>query len=224
MPRPVLVCAAALVLAAWAAGCPATWDPQPPDPTFPLVGAHEPLACVACHPADGPPGPIPAACASCHEDARPADHYAGDCGQCHTPYGWDDIVVDHDFFPLTVAHELPCDACHLDGYRDLDPACASCHEPDRPVDHFGVQDCGSCHEPTTWADATFEHDSLFPLPHHGVNDCGSCHLDPGGYGTFSCVDCHEHAKAETDADHREVGGYAYDSDACLDCHPNGGGD
>jgi hypothetical protein len=219
--RPTLTAVAAAVAIAGAA-CQPTWPPAA-DPSFPLVGRHEPLACVACHPADRALGPVPAACASCHEAARPADHYAGDCGECHTPYGWDDIVVDHTFFPLTEAHALPCDACHADGYGGLDPACASCHEADRPPDHFGTQDCGSCHVPTNWGDATFDHDDLFPLPHHGVGDCGSCHLEPGSYASFSCIDCHEHARAETDEDHDEVSGYEHTSDACLRCHPRGGG-
>ncbi|MEQ1566874.1 MAG: hypothetical protein ABMA64_14625 [Myxococcota bacterium] len=207
----------------FSAGCVVGWDPQPADPTFPLVGEHAPLACAACHPDATPPAAISPACASCHESARPADHYSGDCGICHTPFGWDQVVVDHGFFPLTNAHALGCDQCHAPGtYEGLDPACASCHEPDRPGGHFGVQDCGSCHHPTEWGDAEFDHDSLFRLPHEGVADCESCHLVPDDYSSFSCVDCHEHSKSSTDNEHDEVGNYVYDSDACLDCHPNGG--
>lgn len=209
------------LLSAAALGCHPTW-PTRSDPSFELVGRHEPLACEACHPAAQPLGPLPTACASCHEAARPPEHYDGDCGLCHTPHGWDDIVVDHDFFPLTGAHELGCEACHTSGYQGLDPACGSCHEPDRPPDHFGAQDCGDCHVPTRWGDATFDHDPLFPLPHHEVGDCGSCHLVPGSYATFSCVDCHEHAEGRTDEDHQDVAGYEYASEACLRCHPRGG--
>jgi len=225
MLRSSLLCVAALVSLPAASGCHPGWDPQR-DPTFELVGRHEPLECVACHPADRPLAPLPTACSTCHEAARPPGHYPGDCATCHTPFGWDDIVVDHDFFPLTAAHDLEgCTACHdPEGYSGLDPACGSCHEPDRPPDHFGAEDCGSCHVPTVWGDATFDHDRLFPLPHHGVGDCGSCHLDPGSYATFSCIDCHEHARAETNDDHREVANYEYASDACLRCHPRGDGD
>ena len=214
--RPTLV-----ALAAAAVACHPSWPPAA-DPSFPLVGRHEPLACAACHPADRPVEAVPTACASCHEGARPVDHYAGDCGECHTPYGWDDIVIDHSFFPLADAHDLACDACHAGGvYQGLDPACASCHAADRPADHFGAQDCGSCHVPTRWGDADFDHDGLFPLPHHGVDECESCHLEPESYATFSCIDCHEHDKAGTDRDHDEFANYEYDSDACLRCHPRG---
>lgn len=205
------------------AGCAPGWDPRPTR-TFELVGRHEPLACEACHPAAQALGPLPTACASCHEDARPLDHYDGDCGICHTPYGWDDIVVDHGFFPLTDAHALECTACHESGYQGLDPSCASCHADDRPPDHFGAQDCGGCHVPTTWGDATFDHDDWFPVPHHGVADCEACHVVPDTYSTFSCVDCHEHSRAATNAEHDEVSGYSYDSAECLRCHPRGEGD
>jgi hypothetical protein len=220
MIRPSLV---ALVLGPLGA-CRVGWDPLQPPPTFELVGEHAPLACVACHPADAPPGPLPTACASCHADDRPPDHYDGDCGVCHTPFGWDDIVVDHDFFPLTNAHDLDCQACHAGGYAGTSPACESCHEDDRPTDHFGTEGCGDCHVPTTWADAHFDHDELFPLPHRGTDACDACHVDSGNYSVFSCISGGCHPAGETNGHHDEVGNYRYDSDACYDCHPRGQGD
>jgi hypothetical protein len=38
---------------------------------------------------------------------------------------------------------------------------------------------------------------------------------------FSCTNCHEHNKTEMDSEHREVGGYVYNSVNCLSCHPKG---
>lgn len=124
-------------------------------------------------------------------------------------------------FALTNAHAVACTACHTDGtYGDLDEACGSCHEGDRPPDHHGTTDCGGCHVPTRWEDATIDHDRFFPTPHHGVSECVDCH--PGGDTTdFTCTDCHEHSASHTNSEHHEVGNYVYESHACLDCHPSG---
>ena len=134
------------------------------------------------------------------------------------------LVLTIHRFALADAHDLPCGACHAaDTYAGLDPACASCHEPDRPAGHFVGTDCGTCHVATRWEDAVLDHDPFFPTPHHGVSACADCHIG-GDTSTFSCIDCHEHSRAETDGHHREVGNYRYESQACLDCHRNGEGD
>jgi hypothetical protein len=157
----------------------------------------------------------------CHEPDRPEDHHEGiDCGICHTPFAWDDIVVDHDFFPLTAAHALPCERCHVGGtYTGLDPACASCHEDDRPPGHYPGQDCGACHQPTRWDDASYDH--TFEVPHHGADQCAECHLAAPDYTEPSCTHCHEHRESEMDDEHDEVGGYVWESSACIECHPTG---
>ncbi|HEY7471110.1 MAG TPA: hypothetical protein VIE68_02060, partial [Gemmatimonadota bacterium] len=54
--------------------------------------------------------------------------------------------------------------------------------------------------------------------------CQTCHVSPGNFSVFSCLNCHEHNQAEMDDKHDEVGGYAYDSARCYDCHPDGRGD
>jgi hypothetical protein len=47
-------------------------------------------------------------------------------------------------------------------------------------------------------------------------------VNPGNYGAFECILCHEHSnRAEVDKDHREVSGYTYSSRACYRCHPRG---
>jgi hypothetical protein len=186
-----------------------------------LEGHHADAACDGCHPASAPLGPVPSACTDCHEPDRPENHNEGiDCGICHTPFGWGDIVVDHDFFPLTSAHELTCERCHVNGtYEGLDPACASCHEDDRPANHYPGQDCGTCHEPTRWEDATYDH--TFPVPHEGADQCDECHLAAPDYSNPSCIHCHEHRQSEMNDKHDEVGGYVWESSACIDCHPTG---
>jgi hypothetical protein len=181
--------------------------------------------CEACH-TNGLGRPLATDCSSCHESDRPSvDHYAGlDCATCHTPEGWEQVVVNHEFFPLVDAHDLACKACHVGGtYGGLSPACASCHEDDRPPDHFLGVDCGSCHRPTTWGDASYDH--TFPVPHHEADACTDCHVNAPDYSVVSCFDaCHEHNRSETDDEHDEVRNYVYESSACIACHPTGRAD
>lgn len=188
---------------------------------FELYGAHAPdvISCVDCH-GDTIDPDMPGSCSSCHEDARPPDHYTGDCVRCHVSTTWDEIEIDHGFFPLESGHDLPdCEACHApDDYSGLDAACTSCHESDRPLDHFSGG-CGSCHNIVDWADAEFDHRPFFPIPHEGVRDCASCH--PDTYEVFVCIDCHEHAENRMNNEHNGVRNYTWESSACLRCHPDG---
>ena len=127
--------------------------------------------------------------------------------------------------PLEGAHlEASCTDCHGDSLANETPStCAGCHEDDRPADHY-PGDCADCHNLVDWSDAAIDHREFFPTPHEGVSACGDCHLSAGSgdFSTFSCTDCHEHRRSEMDDEHLgEVGGYVYQSAACLDCHPDG---
>ena len=51
--------------------------------------------------------------------------------------------------------------------------------------------------------------------------CTDCHVVPTDFNVSSCVDCHTHNMAETDALHDGVDGYAFTSAACTMCHPKG---
>ncbi|MGD2070227.1 MAG: hypothetical protein PVI57_16245, partial [Gemmatimonadota bacterium] len=103
----------------------------------------------------------------------------------------------------------------------------ACHQADYDGEHAGSgfpTTCRDCHTPATWDDATFDHDAqFFPIyrgTHQGTwSDCGQCHTTSGDFGVFTCLTCH--SRSETDPDHDEVGGYVYESGACLSCHPTG---
>ena len=200
-------------------GCP---KPQVAEPShFPLRGLHEPLSCTACHGAQI--GTLPTVCSGCHEPDRPAQHYGGECNDCHSEDGWELAVADHTLFPLDGGHDGPtCLDCHVeDDFGAADPRCTSCHS--RPSGHFAGA-CEDCHSIADWGDAAIDHDELFPVPHRGVDDCVDCHLSAGSgdYGSFSCIDCHEHRQSEMDDEHEgEVNGYVWQSNACLNCHPDG---
>ncbi len=69
------------------------------------------------------------------------------------------------------------------------------------------------------------HAPKFPITsgfHAGI-DCNSCHGDFDTFSKFSCTGCHAHDQGPTDAKHIGVAGYAYSSQSCYACHPQGTG-
>lgn len=123
-----------------------------------------------------------------------------------------------DRFPLEGKHEaLPCEACHgTDGFEALPTDCASCHEVDRPPDHY-PGDCGECHTAFGWlnfgsttsTNANPHENNTFPLV--GAHDlaCGDCHTGPDYTGLDgACESCHEDVRPP----------YHYPGD-CASCHP-----
>lgn len=190
---------------------------------FALDGAHREIGCSDCH-GTSLAVAVPLDCKGCHLKDRPNPHDKADCGDCHNTTGWDGASIDHQqYLSLKGGHAgVPCSECHLPGtYKGLDAACESCHEGDRPNGHFGGP-CGDCHSPSGWDDAEFDHSGFFPIPHRGVSSCDSCHPAPEGTASFSCTGCH--TKSRTDGNHRGNSRYRWESQACLDCHPNGRGD
>lgn len=221
---------------------------------FPLTGSHSTLQCIACHnyEIDLRFDRLGNDCANCHmEDFNMAQNpnhiqkgYSHDCTECHDPlaFGWDGQMYEHDFFPLVGGHDkVGCTECHgPGGYDDNIPDnCFACHSDD----YFNTTDpnhvelgysrvCEECHDVRYgWYASALDHDELyFPISYgnHSKgaawNDCTECHIQPGNYTVFSCIDCHEHNKADMDREHQGEDGYRYFSAACLDCHPNGESD
>ncbi len=218
--------------------------------SFPLEGAHLVAECVMCHKSDSELRfePIGTDCFSCHQEDYVAttnpDHakagYSTNCIECHqvNAFDWSGTNINHDFFPLTLGHEInDCARCHTgSSYSDISPDCFACHEDD----YFATTDpnhqavnittaCASCHTTDPgWQPADYkQHDVLFfPIytgSHKGEwSDCIDCHTDPDNYSVFTCVTCH--AMDETDDDHDGIDGYSYNSMACLACHPTGESD
>jgi hypothetical protein len=221
-------------------------DPRPFDHAgtgFPLVGSHRGVACLDCH-GDLRFARVAAACADCHRDPHRGELGLA-CESCHQPHGWDEArrqMADlhaATLFPLTGAHAaVDCAGCHR-GAPPLEFAatptdCFACHADDfratRDPDHqrsgFPTT-CESCHNTIDWEMADFRaHDTLFfPIfsgPHAGEwGACSDCHTTPSDFSRFSCLNCHAHRRGEMDDEHDDVRGYAYQSDACLSCHPQG---
>ncbi len=217
---------------------------------YALTGAHNTIAndCATCH--NGDYVNTANTCVGCHEEnfnqtTNPNHSAIGlttDCEICHTTQaGWQPASFDNhnDFYQLSGAHAAiasNCVDCHNGDYNSTPNTCVGCHlenynQTTNPP-HASAQfptDCEQCHTESVWSPSTFDHDGqYFPIysgEHNGKwSLCAECHTVPSDYSLFSCIDCHEHNKPDTDGEHNGVSGYVYNSIACLDCHPTGGGD
>ena len=139
------------------------------------------------------------------------------------------------FFPTTAGSthgELTCNDCHGDtgGFGAFD--CLHCHagahanEAEVAAIHAGNADfrwesaaCYGCHRNGIGID----HEAVFPIaagPHSNA-ECAQCHVQPGDRSVLGCAGCHPHTRTAMDDKHRGESGYAFESRACLRCHPRG---
>ncbi len=216
---------------------------------FPLTLGHDIQDCNECHTtsnfSDADPN-----CVTCHQNdydgTQNPNHVSSgfptDCVTCHTTNpGWTPATINHDFFPLTLGHDIQdCNECHTTAnFSDADSNCVTCHQDDynstNNPNHQAAQfpvDCVVCHTTNPdWTPATFDHDGqYFPIysgDHQGEwNDCVDCHNNPNDFSVFMCLNCHEHNdqnKVDNIHDHPgdpDFAGYVYESSACFQCHPN----
>jgi hypothetical protein len=217
---------------------------------FPLVGAHASASCFDCHVSESDLrfDRIGNDCISCHLDdynatTQPnhqANGFSTNCSECHDVnlIDWSTDKVIHDFFPLTKGHEImDCARCHTGGtYQNTPTDCIACHQADfqnaQSPNHVlagFVTDCKACHttDPGWMPAAYLEHDvNYFPIysgKHAGTwTACVDCHANASNYAEFTCTSCH--LNPETNDFHTTVSGYAYESSACLACHPTGDAD
>ena len=201
---------------------------------FPLTEGHDIQDCTQCHTTGNYADASPE-CVSCHQDdyagTQNPNHsssgFSTDCISCHTTApGWTPAVVNHDFFPLTLGHDIQdCAQCHATGnYADASPECVSCHQndyagtqdPNHQTSGFST-DCASCHTTNPgWSPATINHD-FFPLTQgHDLQDCTQCHTN-GTYAGLSpdCVNCHQSDYNGTQDPNHQTSGFSTD---CVSCH------
>lgn len=188
---------------------------------FPLTLGHDINDCSACHDV-GNFSNISPECVSCHQQdyAQTTDpnhvaaNFPNDCVQCHTTNpGWMPALFDHEFFPLTLGHDIDdCTACHINNnYINTPTDCYACHQndyagsvnPNHVAANFPT-DCVVCHTTNPgWAPASLDH-NFFPLTlGHDVEDCTSCHINNNYIDTpTECVACHlNDFNATTDPNH-----------------------
>jgi hypothetical protein len=227
----------------------AAWSPSSFDhgqTQFPLTGAHTSVSCIACH-VNGQYQGTPTDCWSCHQNdyngVTDPNHVQGqydhNCTICHTTTGWSPATFDHNQtnFPLTGAHvSVACAQCHVNGqYQGTPTECVFCHQadydnasnPNHQAAGFPTT-CQDCHNTSGWTPAQFNHDAQwFPIysgHHQGEwNTCADCHPNPNNFAIFTCIDCHAHNQNDMNDAHNDVPGYVWESNACYNCHPTGGG-
>jgi hypothetical protein len=84
--------------------------------------------------------------------------------------------------------------------------------------------------PPGWKPAEYrQHDAMsFPIysvEHRGIwIQCTECHTQPSNYSVFTCINCHEHSRANTDPEHEGENGYTYTATSCYTCHRDGTSD
>ncbi|MFZ1686879.1 MAG: cytochrome c3 family protein [Flavobacteriales bacterium] len=218
------------------------WSPSSYDHSgYPLVGSHATVNCNQCH--NGNYNNTPNTCAGCHlpdyngttNPNHAAAQFPTDCAICHGETSWVPSTYDHNAtgFPLTGGHAgVNCLQCHSNGYQGTPTDCDACHMADyngtNNPDHQSAQfptDCSQCHGITAWVPSTFDHDAMYFPIYNGTHDgdwntCADCHTNPNDYGVFSCIICHDN-QGQLANDHSGENGYAYNSAACFNCHPNG---
>ncbi len=208
---------------------------------FPLILNHSGLNCIACH---GDVGAlrferIGNDCISCHakdyEATISPNHLAGgfskNCLECHdiTTIGWRTDKVNHDFFPLTLGHDIKdCKRCHVtDNYSDASPDCKTCHANDfiqsKQPAHERLNfpmDCASCHTTDVgWKPAKFDiHDNYYELRGaHALikEDCAKCHTAGYDNAPNTCFGCHEAKYNATENPNHIQSQFSKD---CSTCH------
>jgi hypothetical protein len=204
---------------------------------FALTGAHQQVACSACH-VGGRFAGTATTCEGCHlgdfnKTTNPnhvQSHFAADCTQCHTTIQWKGAKFDHNLsrFPLTGTHtNVACASCHVQGrFTGTPMTCDGCHLPDfnKTVNPNHVsagfpKDCATCHNTAQWKGAAFDHNSQtkFTLTGAHINvQCAQCHVGGKFAGTAAtCDGCHLPDYNKTTNPNHIAAGFPKD---CAACH------
>lgn len=232
------------------------WSPAPgfdhDASGYALDGAHETVACAACHD-EAQPGVPPRSdgsrvprftpqahreCSDCHADPH-RGRLSSSCSSCHVTQGFavrDAGGFNHALtrYPLQGRHRTTaCEACHGRDLATPRPAfdrCAACHD-DR---HGGETlrtgsptDCTACHDTGGFRPATFtvaQHGATtFPLGgRHATVQCASCHV-PTGEGRTAVIPLHPAGEACA-ACHQTPHGDQLPAVSCESCHRDTGWD
>jgi len=218
---------------------------------FPLLGRHVQIDCRNCHAdlLEGDYAVSARDCVDCHEGdylktGNPEHVSLGigtSCSECHEPIQWRPAYFpSHDaVFPVFSGNHSGvwdmCSDCHPDPSTFTVFSCFKCHSRSAMDGvHAGIQGysydnqaCLGCHpRGSKEGGIAAAHDAnYFPIftgTHASAWEaCSQCHTLPGNFGSFSCLECHEHDQPTMDNRHAGIPGYSYDSVQCLSCHPTG---
>jgi nitrate/TMAO reductase-like tetraheme cytochrome c subunit len=209
---------------------------------FPLVGSHQAVECVKCHPVSTFKGykfqefaGIKFAnCTNCHQDVH-QNKFGQNCRQCHTEVSFHAVKSMTNFdhsktnFKLEDKHlNVPCASCHKANLTtSLKYAlCTDCHQDyhDKQFMTNGVlTDCRACHSVKGFDQFSFtieqHNQSKFKLEGaHLATPCFTCHkkTDKWNFRNIGlrCIDCHE------DIHTNHLDKKYYPESNCLICHNN----
>jgi hypothetical protein len=168
---------------------------------FRLTGAHQGMACNACH-VGGHYAQTPKGCNGCHAtDDEHRGSRGEDCGKCHTTKEWKSAKYDHlkeTGFALLGAHDkLDCLSCHRSGnYKEKIPKdCNGCHRADDAhAGRFGGK-CEDCHDNDRWKPQEYDHlgrHKFALVGAHAKISCYACHTAPIARQKLGkdCAACH----------------------------------
>lgn len=211
---------------------------------FELDGAHQQVACDACH---DPERPAPqryrklphGQCLDCHRDPHAgqfAERDGGECSACHGTHGFSPArfgAPEHarTTFPLDGKHlATPCGACHGYGHPRVKfaqpaQACADCHDnPHGDLFQRELADggCARCHDTAGWDRPRVDH-SRWPLTGaHRDAHCDRCHAVQAEAGAIGDPRRYHDAPRECSGCHGDVhAGQFQQSDpqrTCDECH------
>ncbi len=207
---------------------------------FPLVGMHQAVPCVKCHPVTTLNGASFqrfagiefASCTNCHADVHQGQ-FGQDCRKCHSEQSFHTIKGMSNFdhsktaFPLVDKHQgVPCKSCHKGNLTDPLPhsRCTDCHSDyhhgqlmaqDKP------RDCSECHSTKGFTESSFtiERHNMGPFALQGAHlatPCFTCHKKQDlwnfrGIG-LRCNDCHQ------DVHQSFIDPKYYPDKSCQVCH------
>jgi len=191
---------------------------------FPLKGAHQGLACAACHLPKQRYAKAKSDCIACHKsDDNHRGRLGEACDNCHQQKSWKRPEFDHDLdtdYPLEGKHrKLGCKLCHgAENYQDTPLACVACHKlNDVHSGQYGSS-CPACHTTEKWQTIQFNHDldTKYRLTGgHKKASCSGCHGQDNPYrkrAKQACNSCHR-----LDDVHKGVNG-----GKCNKCHKTQG--
>jgi hypothetical protein len=156
------------------------WSPASFMHPWPLTGAHEASACVACHVGEPPVyAGTPTQCVGCHRDDYDRSTFPGhadfptSCENCHTTMAWTPAMGGNH-----PENAFPIQNGPHSRYRN---DCVSCHDPNlgSPVNGENT-DCVGCHDGEhTRGRMDPKHDEVggYPRGDAPPNFCLECHSD-----------------------------------------------
>ncbi|HRI00866.1 MAG TPA: hypothetical protein PK006_07440 [Saprospiraceae bacterium] len=188
---------------------------------FPLIGKHQSVACLECHPKSIQSGKEFQkfagigfqSCANCHQDVHQGK-FGKDCKVCHQEVSFHQVQAKSGFnhamtgFELQGKHKsIDCKSCHdqrnqakkmfQEFVKSTDHPCLECHQ-DEHKGKFGAN-CLECHNQNSFrslqASAQFDHGlTEFPLlGKHKSVECKQCHKTKmiDPVAHSQCKNCHE---------------------------------